>query len=353
MSVAKSSFGKTKDGQEVSVYKLMNTKGAYAQVLDYGAIIQAVVVKDKDGNDKDLVLGYDKVEGYEEGGCFFGAAIGRSGNRIEGAKFTIEGQEYHLTANENENNLHSGPDGYEMRMWQVREINEEENSITLGLLSPDGDQGYPGNLDIMVKYEMSENNELIIHYMGTCDKTTVVNMTNHSYFNLEGHDSGSVEEIRLMIQGAGYTPVADSRSIPTGEVALVEGTPMDFTKAKAIGQDMNADFRQLHYTGGYDHNYAVDDYEPGMIRVIAKAYSPKTGISMEVSSDLPGVQFYGGNFVKGEKGKNGMIYQEHSGFCLETQYFPNSVNQEEFESPVLEAGQTYNTVTIYRFDTEK
>lgn len=352
MGVVKSSFGKTKDGQEVSAYRLTNAKGAYAQVLDYGAVLQAVVVKDKDDKDTDVVLGYDTVEGYEKGGCFFGATIGRSGNRIEGAGFTIEGQEYRLTANENENNLHSGPEGYESRMWQVREICEEENSITFGLLSPDGDQGYPGELNIMVKYQMSENNEVIIHYMGVCDRDTVVNMTNHSYFNLEGHDSGSVNDIRLKIQGGGYTPVADSKSIPTGEVAPVKGTPMDFTKFKEIGRDMDAKFDQLQYTGGYDHNYAADDYEPGMIRVIANAHSSKTGITMEVSSDLPGVQFYAGNFVKDEHGKEGVIYGEHSGFCLETQYFPNSVNQESFVSPVLEAGQPYNTITIYRFDVE-
>ena len=349
MSVTKSLFGKTEAGQEVSVYRLQNRAGSYIEVLDFGAILRAVVVPDKDGKMTDVVLGYDSVAGYENGTCFFGATIGRSGNRIAGGTFEINGVTYQMAQNENNNNLHSGPDGYEKRIWAVKEIREEENSVTFALNSPDQDQGFPGNFDIMVKYEMSEANEVIIHYMGSSDQDTVANLTNHSYFNPQGHDSGSNSDILLQIYADNYTPVADSASIPTGEIAPVKGTPMDFTEEKPIGKDINADFEQLKFTGGYDHNYVLNGYEKGIERVVAKAYAPKTGIAMEVTTDLPGVQFYAANFVENEQGKNGAVYGKRSAFCLETQYYPDSINQKNFESPILEQGETYNTVTIYRF----
>ena len=352
MSVTKSVFGKTEAGQEVSVYRLQNRAGSYIEVLDYGAILRAVVVPDKDGNMTDVVLGYDSVAGYENGTCFFGATIGRSGNRIAGGTFEIDGVTYQMAQNENNNNLHSGPDGYEKRIWAVKEIREEENSVTFALNSPDKDQGFPGNFDILVKYEMSEVDEVIIHYMGSSDKDTVANLTNHSYFNPQGHDSGSNSDILLKINADYYTPVADSASIPTGEIAPVKGTPMDFTEEKPIGKEINADFEQLSFTGGYDHNYVLNGYEKGIERVVAKAYAPKTGITMEVTTDLPGVQFYAANFVENEHGKNGAVYGKRSAFCLETQYFPDSINQKNFESPILEQGETYNTVTIYRFSVE-
>lgn len=352
MSVTKSLFGKTEAGQEVSVYRLQNRAGSYIEVLDYGAILRSVVVPDKDGNMTDVVLGYDSVAGYENGTCFFGATIGRSGNRIAGGTFEIDGVTYQMAQNENNNNLHSGPDGYEKRIWTVKEIREEENSVTFALNSPDKDQGFPGNFDILVKYEMSEVDEVIIHYMGSSDKDTVANLTNHSYFNPQGHDSGSNSDILLKINADNYTPVADSASIPTGEIASVKGTPMDFTEEKPIGKEIDADFEQLNFTGGYDHNYVLNGYEKGIERVVAKAYAPKTGISMEVTTDLPGVQFYAANFVENEQGKNGAVYGKRSAFCLETQYFPDSINQKNFESPILEQGETYNTVTIYRFSVE-
>ncbi len=352
MSVTKYEFGVTKDQETVTMYRLQNHSGAYIEVLDYGAILRSVVVFDKEGSKKDVVLGYDKVESYENGTCFFGATIGRNGNRIANGRFVINGSEYQMAQNENGNNLHSGPNGYERRMWSVKEIDEEQNSITFGINSPDQDQGFPGNFDIAVKYEMSEDNELIIHYTGECDQDTVANLTNHSYFNLNGHEDGSNADLLLTIYADDYTPVQDSASIPTGEIAPVLGTPMDFTTEKPIGQDIDADFEQLKFTGGYDHNYVLNDYEPGVERVIAKVYSQKTGISMEVSTDLPGVQFYAGNFVEHEEGKNGAIYGKRSALCLETQYYPDSVNQENFQSPILRKGQSYNTVTIYRFSAE-
>lgn len=352
MAVVKSDFGKTKDGQAVSKYRLQNQSGAYIDVIDYGATLQSVMVPNKDGKLVDVVLGYDTVAGYEKGTCYFGATIGRTGNRINGGAFEINGRKYQMPQNENENNLHSGPDGYDVRVWSVKEVDEAQNSVTFGMMSPDGDQGCPGSMDVSVKYELSEENEVIIHYTGTCDKDTIANMTNHSYFNISGHESGSNADIQLAIYADGYNPVIDSKSIPTGEIAPVAGTPMDFTTAKPIGQDVDADFEQLSYTGGYDHNYVLRDYEKGVERVIAKAYSEATGIAMEVTTDLPGVQLYSGNFIVAEEGKGGVVYGKRSAFCLETQYYPNSINEPEFPSPLLKAGEEYNTVTIYKFSVE-
>lgn len=349
MSVTQRKFGELADGREVNVYRLENQSGAYAEVLDFGAVIRAVCVPDKEGKLTDVVLGYDSMEGYQTNGCFFGAVIGRNGNRIEGAEFSILGKKVVLTANENQNNLHSGPDGFEKKLWKVSEKLEEKNSVTFSRISPDGENGFPGEFHVSVKYEFTEENELKIFYRGISDEDTVANMTNHSYFNLGGEGSGKVLNQLLTIHARTYNPVRDSQSIPTGEYAPVEGTPMDFRKEKPIGRDIEADFEQLQFTGGYDHNFVTDNYAKGNIREIAKAYCPETGIAMEVSSDCPGVQFYAGNFIIEEKGKNGHIYTKRDGFCLETQAEPNAVNEEAFHSPVLEKGETYSSYTAYRF----
>ncbi|MGI6070809.1 MAG: aldose epimerase family protein [Blautia sp.] len=352
MSITKEPFGCTARGEQASVYQLTNASGAYMRVTDYGAIIVSIVVPDRDGRLIDVALGYDSVEGYEKSDCHFGATIGRSGNRTANAAFTINGKEYHMGANESGNNLHSGPVGYDDVMWDVKEISEEENSITFGRISPDGEQGFPGNFNITVRMEFSDSNEVIIQYEGVADQDTLINMTNHSYFNLSGHDSGSICENQLQILAEAITPVADSASIPTGELRPVEGTPMDFRTPKLIGRDIDAVYDQLEYAGGFDHNYVLDDYEEGIDRVVADAYSPKTGIGMEVTTDLPGVQFYAGNYIIQEHGKNGALYEKRAGFCLETQQFPNAVNQPEFPSPVVKAGTLYQTLTIYRFYTK-
>ncbi|MDO4275772.1 MAG: aldose epimerase family protein [Eubacteriales bacterium] len=349
MSVSERKFGELPSGETVKLYHLENKSGAYAEVLDYGALLVKVCVPDKEGNLKDVVLGYDDLKEYEDNGCFFGAVIGRSGNRIEGAGFSLYGEKVVLAKNENENNLHSGPDGFEKKLWKVESVSEEKNSLVLYRISPDGENGYPGEFRVSVQYEFTEDNELKIHYAGISDKTTVANMTNHSYFNLSGEGSGNVLDQYLTIHAKYYTPVRDSASIPTGEYAPVEGTPMDFRKMKRIGEEINSDFQQLTFTGGYDHNYVTDNYAKGSRRLIASAYSPVTGIAMDVTSDCPCVQFYAGNFVSGEKGKNGHIYNERDGFCLETQVEPNAVNEESFHSPVLEAGEKYDSVTTYRF----
>lgn len=349
MSITERKFGKLHTGEPVRIFHLENSKGAYAEVLEYGALLVKVCVPDKNGKLVDVVLGYDDMDSYQVNGCFFGAVIGRNGNRIEGGRFSIYGEEVTLAQNENENNLHSGPDGFEKKMWKIEDLSQEKNSITLYRISPDGENGFPGEMRVSVQYEFTENNQLRITYQGTSDKPTVANMTNHSYFNLSGEGNKDVLGQYLTIHAKYYTPVRDSKSIPTGEYEEVKGTPMDFTKAKPIGRDIEEAFPQLVYTGGYDHNYVTDNYAKGNLRLIASAYSEETGIAMDVVTDCPGVQFYSGNFILEEQGKNGHIYKKRSGFCLETQVEPNAVNVEQFHSPILEEGELYHSVTEYCF----
>lgn len=315
------------------------------KLTDFGAILVSLFVPDRNGKLTDVVLGYDDVEHYYVNTPHLGSTIGRNGNRIDQAAFVLNGKKYQLPQNENENNLHSGPDGYEFLLWEAKET---ENGVAFRHFSPDGEQGFPGNFDVTVTYTLTEDNCLEIHYEGTCDQDTVANMTNHSYFNLGGHDSGSVADQILQLNSSHYNPVIDSKSIPTGEIASVAGTPMDFTQPKPIGQDIDADFEQLQLTGGYDHNFVLDKEDEGMVWA-AKAYSEKTGIHMETITDCPAVQLYAGNFLEAEEGKNGTIYKKRNAFCLETQYNPNAVNEPNFEAPFLKAGEKYDTTTIYKF----
>ena len=335
MGVSERKFGVLQTGETVKIFHLENKSGAYAEVTDFGAILVKVCVPDKDGTLTDVVLGYDDLASYEVNGCFFGSTIGRNGNRIGGA------------------NLHSGPDGFEKKLWKVAEISDDKNSVIFNRISPDGENGFPGEFDVSVKYEFTEDNELRIHYQGICDEPTVANMTNHSYFNLNGEGSGTAMDQYLTIHAKYYTPVADSHSIPTGVYEEVAGTPMDFRTAKQIGQDIEAEFDQLKFTGGYDHNYVTDNYAKGNRRLIATAYSDKTGIAMDVTSDCPCVQFYAANFVENEHGKNGHTYNKRDAFCLETQVEPNAVNVEDFHSPILNAGEQYDSVTAYHFYIRK
>ena len=348
--VTQRTFGTLPSGEEVQIYHLENKSGAFAEVLQFGAILVKLCVPDRDGRLTDVVLGYDDLAGYEVNGCFFGATIGRSGNRIAQSRFTLDGKEIVLTPNEGANNLHSGPDGFEKKMWTASEISEDKNAVTFSRISPDGENGFPGEFNVSVTYEMTEENELRIVYGGVCDQTTIANMTNHSYFNLEG--SGSAMDQYVTIHAEQYTPVGEG-SIPLGENAAVEGTPMDFRKAHKIGDEIEADFEQLRITGGYDHNYVTDGYNKASIREIAEAWSEKTGIQMNVLTDCPCVQFYAANFVDQEHGKNGHVYNKREAFCLETQVEPNAVNVENFHSPILEAGERYYSETIYRFSVKK
>lgn len=344
-------FDRLSSGEEIRCFHLENRSGAYAEVLQYGALLTKLCVPDRNGVLTDVVLGYDTIEGYLTNGCFFGATIGRNGNRIEGARFTLDGKEVILAKNEGENNLHSGPDGFEKKMWKAEYISDDQNSVTFSRISPDGENGFPGEFDVSVTYEFTEENALRIVYEGVSDRTTVANMTNHSYFNLDGEGSGKILDQYLKIHAQLYTPVRED-SIPLGQNAPVEGTPMDFRKEKKIGQDIEADFQQLKYTGGFDHNYVTDGYNMAEIREIACARSEKTGIAMEVLTDCPCVQFYAGNFVDHEKGKNGHIYGKREGFCLETQVEPNAVNVPDFHSPVLNKGERYYSETVYRFSVK-
>ncbi len=348
MGVSKSFFGNLSTGEAVNLYHMENASGAYADVMDYGAILVRLGVPDKNGEIKDIVLGYDDLKEYEVNSCFFGSTIGPNGNRIAGAKFTIDGTVYSLAANENDNNLHSGPNGFEKKLW-TGEVLDGKNAVCFSRISPDGENGFPGEFKVCVTYELSEDNELILTYEGVSDKATVANLTNHTYFNLEGEGSGEVLDQLIMIHAQAFSAIPDSAAIPTGENRPVEGTPLDLRQPKKIGLEINSDYDQLVFTGGYDHNFICDSYEKGVVREIASACSEKTGIAMTVLTDLPCVQFYAGNFIKQENGKNGHIYKKRHGFCLETQVEPNAVNEPSFHSPVIAAGEKYFTRTIYRF----
>ncbi len=347
----KESFGTSKQGEAVSVYLLENKNGASVRVTDYGAALVSIIVPDKNGGMQDVLLGYDNVTGYENNTCYFGAVIGRNGNRIANAQLTIDGVAYSLDSNDNENNLHSGEKGMDTIVWDVKEYTD--NAITFTCKSADLEQGFPGNMDVQVTYVLTDEHAVEIHYEAVSDKDTVANFTNHAYFNLEGHASGNVLGQELMLRASYYTPVIDSKAIPTGEIAPVAGTPMDFTTAKTIGRDMEADDTQIKYGGGFDHNFVLDKEEKGAFELMAEAYAPGTGIVMEAYTDRPGVQFYSGNFITTQDGKQGAVYGKRQGFCLESQFFPNSVNEPKFEAPIIKAGEVYRSKTSYQFRVKK
>ena len=350
MAVITEPFGLTQAGKEIKLFTITNNKGSILRVTNMGAVWVGMVVRDKNGNMKDVVLGLKSGDRYETASYdAFGGTVGRSANRISHCRFTLNGKEYVLADNDSGCNLHSGPDMYYFRLWDY-ETTEGElgSSVTFSLVSPDKDQGMPGTLNVSVTYTLTDDNAVEIHYEGISDQDTVANMTNHSYFNLGGHDSGNVYEQTMQLNATTYTPVIDSKSIPTGEIAPVVGTPMDFTQPKAIGKEIDADFEQLQMTGGYDHNFVLDKPE-GAFDWMAKAYCEKTGIALEAYTDCPGVQFYAANFVDNEKGKNGAVYDKRHAFCLESQYCPNAVNDTHFAQPFLKAGEKYDTKTVYRF----
>lgn len=339
-------FGKTKDGKDIILYTMENSKGMKASVMNYGAILVKLIVPDKDGNAADVCLGYDKAESYFENGCFFGATIGPNGNRIADAKFTIDGTEYALKVNDGPNNLHSDEElGFHKKLWESKE--DGDLSVVFYLESPDGEMGFPGNKKISVTYTLTEDNEIKIAYAASSDKKTVLNMTNHSYFNLKGQGNGTIEDHILTLNCSRYTPTREGL-IPTGEIAPVAGTPMDFTQPKVIGEEIDADFEALKLGGGYDHNWVIDDFD-GKIRHFATVEEKTSGRTMKVYTDLPGVQFYAGNFVTKHEGKNGAEYVRRGGMCLETQDFPNAVNEPAFPSPVFGGGKDFVSTTIYQF----
>lgn len=346
MAVEKSVFGKSPDGQEVMLYTLKNSKGMQVSLTNLGAIIVKLMVPDKAGNVADVVLGFDKAEDYYKNPSFFGAVIGPSANRIGGASFEVDGVNYQLDINDGPNNLHSHFDkGYHKLLWTAETT---DNSVTFALEDSDGNMGFPGNKKVQVTYTLSEDNALTLHYHGSSDKKTVLNFTNHTYFNLDGHDSGSIEAHELQLNASCYTPVVEG-AIPTGEIASVAGTPMDFTAPKVIGKEINEDFEQLKLTGGYDHNWVIDGWN-GELKEFAVVKAPKSGRVMKAYTNLPGVQFYAGNCIVPQAGKGGVSYDKRFGLCLETQYYPDTVHQPSFPPCIFGEGKDYDSVTVYRFE---
>lgn len=338
-------FGKTTDGKEVYKYWIENSKGMKAGVINYGAILVNLFAPDKNGNMDDVVLGYDTLEEYVENGNFFGATVGPNANRIGGAGFDLDGVHYQLEVNDGANNLHShSTQGYHTRVWEAK---EEQGSVTFFLEDADGNMGFPGNKKVWVTYTLTEDNELKIHYRAQSDKNTIINMTNHSYFNLKGHDKGTIYDHILKLEASHYTPIVMG-AIPTGEIAAVEGTPFDFTKGKRVGEEIDADNEQLKMTNGYDHNWVIDGAD-GSLRKFADVTEPVSGRHMEVFTDLPGVQIYAGNGMSRQKAKGNSSYDFRGGICLETQYYPDTANKPEFPSAVYGPDREYDSTTIYKF----
>lgn len=344
MDIKKQFFGKTEDGKSVDLYTLTNANGLKAEIITYGGIVTSLQVPDRNGKFADIVLGCDSVDDYAKKSPYFGALIGRFGNRIAKGKFTLDGVEYTLATNDGPNHLHGGVKGFDKVVWSAKpEKTEEGPALKLTYNSRDGEEGYPGNLSCTVVYTLTDKNELKITYEASTDKATVVNLTHHSYFNLAGFNSGDVLGHEMQIFADRFTPV-DKTLIPTGEIKAVKGTPWDFTKPMTIGS------RIKQVEGGYDHNYVLNSSN-GSLAPAASVYEPKTGRVLEVFTTEPGLQFYSGNFLDGTlKGKDA-VYNKHAGFCLEAQHFPDAPNKSNFAPVVLTPGEKYTQLTIYKFLT--
>jgi len=340
-------FGKTNDGTPVEQYVLTNGK-ITAKVITYGAILSELIVPDRDGKLGDVVLGFSSLDGYLAGHPYFGTTTGRVANRVAKAKFTLDGKEYNLAVNNGPNSLHGGLKGFDKKVWKAEEVSSADGpAVRLTYVSPDGEEGYPGNLTVSVTYTVTNDQGLRIDYKATTDKATPVNLTNHSYFNLAGPASGNILGHHLMLAADSYTP-GDSTFIPTGEIKSVKGTPLDFTAGKAIGSQIGEIPGE---PGGYDHNFVLRaaDKSPAPAAIVT---DPTSGRVMEMFTTEPGVQFYTANFLDGSlKGKDGVVYNKHQAFCLEAQHFPDSINQPKFPSSVLRPGETYTQTTIYKFST--
>lgn len=328
------------------VEELILTAGALrCSILTYGGTIRSLIVPDRDGNPVDVVLGFDTLEDYQTQTCYIGALVGRCCNRIAGGKFTLNGVEYDLAVNNGPNHLHGGLVGFDKQVWTVE--SQTDNQVVLSLVSPHGQENYPGTLSVTVTYTLTPDG-LSIAYRATTDADTLCNLTNHSYFNLSGHHSGVVGDQAISIAAQQYTPT-DATSIPTGDLASVEGTPMDLRTPQVLGEHWDDDFVQLTQAAGYDHNWVLDG-QPGQLRRVAVAHSPATGITMEVHTTTPGMQLYTGNFLDGcPAGKGGAPYANRWAFALETQNFPDAINHANFPSPVLRPGEVYQEETVYKF----
>ena len=356
MNIVKSDFGKLEDGTSVSLFTLTNENGVEVKITNFGGIITSVKVPDKDGNIEDVALGFDTLEGYlsdayKKSGPYFGAIIGRFGNRIGNAKFTLDGQEYQLAPNNNPNHLHGGVKGFDKVVWEAEEIKtDSEVGVKLHYVSEDMEEGYPGTLAVDVVYTLTNDNEIVMDYKATTDKKTIVNLTNHSYFNLNAGKSDILDH-EVMINADQFVPV-NRTLIPTGELKDVEGTPFDFTSPTAVGSRIQEDNEQLRYGQGYDHCWVVKGNN-GELRLAATVYEPNSGRFMEVHSTEPGIQFYSGNFLDGSlTGSRDVVYKHRYGLALETEHYPDAPNQPDFPSVELNPGETYHTQTIYKFSTK-
>ena len=352
VSITSSDFGTTASGEKVTKYFLENKDGIQVDIITYGGRITSLRTPDKEGSMKNVVLGFDSIEQYEKDNPFFGALIGRYGNRIAKGKFSLDGTEYTLAQNNGENNLHGGVQGFDKKVWEAKtEESEDSVKLILTYLSPDMEEGFPGNLSTTVTYTLNKDNTLDVLYEAETDKTTVVNLTQHAYFNLSGDFSNTILDHLVEIDADSFLPV-DGGLIPTGELKPVEGTPFDFREPKLVGEDINAENEQLTLGGGYDHCWVLNDQDAGY-RSVATAHHPATGRTLEVLTDEPGIQFYTGNFLDGTlPAPNGGTYAQRSGFCLETQHYPDSPNQPEFPSVTLKPGETYSTKTTFKFSTK-
>ncbi|WP_262927247.1 aldose epimerase family protein [Phytohalomonas tamaricis] len=347
-------FGKMPNGAQVEKYTLTNSHGMKVGIITYGGVVQSIEVPDKDGELADVVLGFDNLEGYlENGDPHFGALIGRYANRIAGGSFELDGQRYQIPTNDGDNALHGGPEGFDRQLWHAHSLKGNDwAGVELSYLSRDGEMGFPGDLAVTVRYTLNENNELRVHYSALSNKPTVVNLTNHSYFNLSGAGNGTVLDHEMMISASRYTPV-NKNLIPTGELASIEGTPFDFRQPTPIGARIRNDNPQLNRAepeqGGYDHNWVLDN--PGQLMALAaRVTDPHSGRQLELYTTQPGLQFYSSNFLDGSiKGKQGRSYQHWGAFALETQHFPDSPNQPKFPSTRLEPGEPYSQTTIFKF----
>lgn len=345
MEESRTAFGRMPDGTQVDELTLRDGDMT-CRIITYGGAVRSLVVPGRDGRPVDVALGFDTLEAYMAQDKYMGALVGRYANRIGGAKFTLNGAEYTLAANDGPNSLHGGNVGFDKQVWTVEKLTE--SSVTLSLVSPDGQEGYPGTFSVQVTYTLKDRG-LSIWYQAKCDRDTPCNLTNHTYFNLSGHGSGSVEDQYIKLYASRYTPTVPG-SIPTGEIAPVDGTPMDLRRARPIGEHIDDPFDQLVMAKGYDHNWVIDGYDDEAAVPAARAWSPDTGICMEVTTTQPGVQFYTGNYVGGcPAGKGGAAYGDRHGFCLETQGFPDSPNKPNFSPWVLWAGSEYRNGTMYRF----
>jgi len=350
-TIRKESFGKTAGGEQIDIYTLSNKKGMEVAITNFGATVVALKVPDRAGKAADVVLGFDMLEGYERGTAYFGATIGRYGNRIAGGQFSIDGKTYTLPKNNGNNTLHGGIVGFDKKVWKVREIaSKDSESLEMSYLSADGEEGFPGNLSVKVVFTLPmDRNELKIDYQATTDKDTVLNLTNHSYFNLAGEGNGDILDHVLTLHAKQFTPV-DQTLIPTGELRDVAGTPLDFTNATAIGKRINDSYEQLIFGKGYDHNWVLASGGAKGLTPAAEAYDPKSGRKLEVLTTEPGVQFYSGNFLDGSaKGKGNKAYGQRAAFCLETQHFPDSPNHSNFPSTLLKPNSVFHSQTVFRF----